>query len=224
MIIVLLILFVILAFLSIMLVKDSKVRIAATVVSFIAVAGSLVLITGNAHDHWGMKVKTVTTKVQIYSAQDQNTYGVLAYQPIGTSGREKAYVYKAQANSLKTTVAKPDLKTTTSIEHVDGNQAFQVTRAKEYVYDNGFYQFLFGWAGNNHEVKSKVVTYQVPSTWIALSAEEGAKLKSILAAKTAAKDADFISFIQQNKQEAVDNPEQAARDAVAYYQNVLNNG
>lgn len=222
MIIVLLILFVVLAFLSIMLIKDRKLRISATLLSFLAVAASLVLITGNAHDHWGMKVKTTTNKVQIYSAQGQNTYGVLAYQAVGTSGREKAYVYKAAANSLKATVAKPDLKTSTAIEHIDGNQAFQVTKTKEYVYENGFYQFLFGWAGNNHDVKSKVVTYQVPGTWIALLAQDGVKLKAMLVAKM--QDADFVSWIQQNKQEAEENPDQAARDAVTYYQNMLNNG
>ncbi|MCK8617496.1 DUF4811 domain-containing protein [Fructobacillus sp. M158] len=221
MIIILLILFVILAFLSIMLIKETKVRWVATIASFIAVALCLVFITGNAHDHWGMKVKTVTKKAQIYSAQDQNTYGVLAYQPVGTSGKEKAFVYKATVAAKDATVAKPDLKTTTAIQDIDGNQAFQVTTTKEYVYDNGFYQFLFGWAGNNHDVKSKLVTYQVPATWIALSTQDGAKLKAILAQKMG--DADFISWIQENKQTAADDPDQAAKDAVSYYKNVLAN-
>lgn len=222
MIIILLILFVILAFFAIMLVKDAKLRWLYTALSFAAVAFCLVLITGNAHDHWGMKVKTTTKKVQIYSAQDQNTYGVLAYQPVGTSGREKAFVYKASTTAKEATVAKPDLKTKTAIQDIDGNQAFQVTKTKEYIYDNGFYQFLFGWAGNNHEVKSKQVTYQVPATWIALSTQDGAKLKAILAQKMG--DADFISWIQQNKQEAADDPDQAAKDAVSYYKNALANG
>ncbi|MFC4761254.1 DUF4811 domain-containing protein [Fructobacillus durionis] len=221
MIIILFILFVILAFLSLMLIKNRAVRVISTLVSFVLVALSIVLIVANAHDHYGMDVKAKTAKTQIYSAQDQNTYGVLAYQPVGTSGREKAFVYKAKADAKKTTVAKPDLKTSTQIQNVDGNQAFQVTTTKEYVYKNDFYKFLFGWAGNNHDVKSKVVTYQVPATWIALSAQDGAKLKAVLSAKVS--DPDFISWMKQNKETAATDPDQAARDAVSYYKNILAN-
>ncbi|MBS9335159.1 DUF4811 domain-containing protein [Fructobacillus sp. M1-13] len=221
MIIFLLILFVILAFLSIMLIKEMKVRVLATVLSFAMVALSLVLLTGNAHEHWGMKVKTTTEKSQIYSAQDQNTYGVLAYQQLGTSGKEKVFVYKNKQDAKDTTVKKPDLQTTTKIQDIAGNQAFEQTTTKEYVYENGFYQFLFGIAGNNHDVKSKTVIYQVPETWIAMSTADGAKLKAALAQKMG--DAEFISWIQQNKQMAAEDPDAAARDAVATYKNILAN-
>lgn len=218
MIIFLLVLFVILAFLSMMLIQDKKKRLVATFASFVMVALSLVLITANMNNHFGMKVQEKTDKTQIYSAQE-NTYGVLAYQNLGKSGREKVFIYKKAASDKETTIAKPDLKTKTAIEHIDGNQAFQITKKKVYVYENGFYSFLFGLAGNNNEVKEKQVTYQVPATWLALSMEDGAKLKAILLQMAGSED--FISWIQGNKQKAQENPDEAATDAVAYYQNIL---
>ncbi|MBS9338686.1 DUF4811 domain-containing protein [Fructobacillus sp. M2-14] len=219
MIIFLLVLFVVLAFLSLMLIQDKKKRLIATIASFVMVAVSLLLITANMHDHFGMKVQEKTQKTQIYSAQE-NTYGVLAYQNLGKSGKEKVFIYKKNAADKKTTVAKPDLKTTTNIEHIDGNQAFQITKKKVYVYENGFYSFLFGLSGNGNDVKEKQVTYQVPSTWLALSMEDGAKLKAVLSQMAGSED--FISWIQANKQKAQENPDEAATDAVSYYQNILN--
>lgn len=90
MIIFILFIFVILAFVSLMMIQDPKKRILAVAGSMFVVVASVLLVIGNMHDHFGMKVKTTTTKQQIYSVQGQNTYGMLSFQTVGTSGKEKS--------------------------------------------------------------------------------------------------------------------------------------
>lgn len=221
MIIFILFIFVILAFVSLMMIQDMRKRIIAVAVSFLIVITSVVLIIANMHDHFGMKVQTTTTKQQIYSVQGQNIYGVLSYQQVGTSGKEKVFIYRDTSTSTTPTVAKPDLKTKTAIQNVQGNQAFKVTTSKNYVYRNGFYKFMFAISGNNHDLKARQVTYQVPLTWLALSSQDGERLKSIVSGM--ANQADFIQWFQQVKSQSQTDPDGAAQTAVSYYQNLLAN-
>ncbi|GAO99161.1 DUF4811 domain-containing protein [Fructobacillus ficulneus] len=211
--------FTVLAFVSLMMIHNLTLRTVAVVVSAAIAVSSIVLIIVNMHDHYGMKVQTKTTKTQIYSVQGQNTYGILSYQPVGTSGKEKVYIYRATDKSTKATIAKPDLKTTTSLQNIDGNVAYKVTTNKTYVYRNSFFKFLFGIADNNHELKSSHVTYQVPPTWIALSSQDGERLKTLVAGLST--QSDFIQQVQQEKEQATTDPDGAAKATVDYYKNLL---
>nr|MWN21778.1 DUF4811 domain-containing protein [Leuconostoc lactis] len=73
-------------------------------------------------------------------------------------GKENVYIYKASPDAKKTTLAKPDLKTTSQRVAVAGDKAYKIVQTTRYVYRNNTYKFLFGWADNNHH-KSTVARY-----------------------------------------------------------------
>ncbi|MDF7637532.1 DUF4811 domain-containing protein [Leuconostocaceae bacterium ESL0958] len=219
MIIFLIFIFLVLTFISWMLISKGSLRYPLTLIFAALTVVSIAGVIANMHEHYGMEVQTKTTKKEIYSAQGQNNYGILSYQQIGTSGKEKVYVYRASADAQKPVTAKPDLQTSTKIENIDGNKAYQVTKAQRYVYKNNFYKFMFGIAGNNYDLKHRDVSYQLPANWLAMSVQDGMKLQSLVKEKM--QDPDFASQLQASKQMAAEDPDEAGRQTVALYKQLL---
>ncbi|CAK8054344.1 DUF4811 domain-containing protein [Eupransor demetentiae] len=207
MIILLLLIFVIFAFYTILYLEKPLWRILGGVIGFAGIIASVALITANMHDHFGMKTETVTSKTQIYSAAStasSDDYGVLLYQPLGTNGKENVYIYRSQKNSLQPKPTEPDLKTTTKRQSISGEKAYLYTKTTRYVYKNGFWSFLFGWADNNKEIKTRTQTYQIPDNWIALSTAQAKQLQKKLKA-----DPSSASDSQGSAEDQVSNLKQA---------------
>lgn len=222
MIIIILALFAVLAFWSNMTIKTAVVRYATTSLMFIGLMISVVAMVANMHDHFGMKTVTTTTKTQIYSAGSaQQTFGVLLYQSVGTAGKENVYIYKATPTAEKTTLAKPDLKTTSSRVAVSGNRAYKVVQRTRYVYRNNGYKFLFGWADNNQQLKHRHVIYQVPATWVAMTPDQAKSLSAKLAPKTPEAQASAAAQQAQLAALAKSDPDKAAALQVAQIKKVL---
>lgn len=116
MIIIILAVFAVLAFWANMTIKSTVARYVTVTVMFIGLTLSVIAIVANMHSHFGMKTVVTTTKTEIYSAgSPQQQFGVLLYQSVGTAGKENVYIYKASPDAKKTTLAKPDLKTTSQV-------------------------------------------------------------------------------------------------------------
>ncbi|CAM3201953.1 DUF4811 domain-containing protein [Leuconostoc rapi] len=214
--------FAILAFFANMTIKSSGVRYTVTLLMFAGLILSVTALVGNMHDHYGMEKVTTTSKKVIHSAGagDQG-FGVLLYQNVGTDGKENVYIYRKSATDKKTTVSKPDLKTSSSRTDISGNKAYQVTQTTRFVYKSNGFKFLFGIAGNDHELKHRHVTYQVPATWIAMTTAQAEALPGKLAPKSAA---DKAAAEQQKKQLSAltqVNPDKAATLQVEQIKKIL---
>ncbi|HEY4399470.1 MAG TPA: DUF4811 domain-containing protein [Lactobacillaceae bacterium] len=233
MIILFLVIFAVLAFLSAFLIQNTPLRLVATTIMFAGVIASVVGIVANSHDQFGMDKVTTTTKRQIYTAgtKDQG-FGMLLYQNIGTDGKSKAYIYRAKADDKDVTVTPKLSKTMTleqTLENVkvsskqvatSGNKAYVTTKKTEYVYKADWAKFLFGIANNDHQVIKVVNTYAVPANWLALSTDQAATLKS--------KQADLKKQAMANPQQAMalaqlqkTNPDKAAALQVQSIKKVL---
>lgn len=198
MIILILALFAISAFFANMTIKNSGMRYTVTLVLLGGLIISVVALVANMHDYYGMKSVTTTTKKEIYSAgQSNQNFGMLLYQGVGTNGQENVYIYKTSKTDKKTTLAKPDLNTTSKKVDISGNKAYRVVKTTRYEYKNNGFKFLFGIAGNNKQLKHRRVTYQVPPTWVALTTKQAKSLASKLTPKTTA---ERVAAAAQQKQ------------------------
>ncbi|MDF7627093.1 DUF4811 domain-containing protein [Lactobacillaceae bacterium L1_55_11] len=221
MIIVILVIFTILAFLALMMIKPMVWRVLGTVIGLLGMVASVALITANMHDHYGMKTVTTTTTRQIYSATNSQGYGVLLYQNLGTDGQEKIYIYRDQTTSNKPKAVTPDLNMISSQKTIDGDKAYRKDTKTSYVYKNSFYKFLFGIADNNHETKSQRVVYEIPDTWIVLSTQQAKTLQAKLTPKTDEEKQAFAEQQQEFQATAQSDPDEAARNQVDNIKSIL---
>lgn len=222
MIILIMAVFAIVAFFANMTIKSSGVRYAITLLMFTGLIVSVVALVANMHNHYGMEKVTTTTKKAIYSAASSDQgFGMLLYQNVGTNGKENVYIYRQSATDKKTTISKPDLKTSSSRTNITGNQAYQVTKTTRFVYKSSGFKLLFGIANNNHELQHRHVNYQVPATWITMTTVQAKALPGKLAANATA---DKASAEQQKKQLAVlaqTDPDKAATIQVEQIKKIL---
>lgn len=222
MIIIILAVFAVLAFWANMTIKSTVTRYVTVTVMFIGLTLSVIAIVANMHSHFGMKTVVTTTKTEIYSAgSPQQQFGVLLYQSVGTAGKENVYIYKASPDAKKTTLAKPDLKTTSQRVAVAGDKAYKIVQTTRYVYRNNTYKFLFGWADNNHQLKHKHVIYQVPATWIAMTPDQAKSLAAKMAPKTPEEQAGAAAKQAKLAALAKIDPDRAARAQVDQIKQVL---
>lgn len=223
MIILIMALFAAVAFFGNMMIKSSPLRYLVTVLMFAGLIASVVAIVANMHDHYGMETETTTQKTQIFSAgSEQQSFGVLLYQTVGTSGKENAYIYKQVNTDKKVTISKPDLNTTSERENISGNKAYRVVETTRYVYKSDWYRLFFGIADNNRELKSKHVIYQVPDTWVAMTTKQAKSLPSKLAPKNDDEKAVVAAQQQQLAALAKTDPDKAATLQVQQVKKILN--
>ncbi|CAH1851505.1 DUF4811 domain-containing protein [Convivina praedatoris] len=221
MILLILFLFVALAFISLMFL-DKQTYVIGGVIGFIGIILSVGLITANMANHFGMETKVTTHKSMMYSATNSKGYGVLLYQPVGTSGKENVYIYRKHEQDQKPTIVKPDLTMTTNRQEIAGNQAYRVIKDTRYVYKNDFWKLMFSIAGNDGELKKRQVTYQLPQNWIALTTQQAKNLQAKMTPKT---DEEKAAVAQQQEalaELAQNDPDQAGIKQVQQIKATLN--
>ncbi|AYW46008.1 DUF4811 domain-containing protein [Tetragenococcus koreensis] len=128
---------------------------------------SIVLIVANFNQHFGMEQENRTQTVNLVSSVDDQNVEALLYKPLG-DGTEKTYLY-ATENMEKPKSAGSDHVKNHIDQHAD--QAQLTLTKTEWVYKNGFYRFLFGLSGNNHEFIKQENQFKLPPDWEVLSTE-----------------------------------------------------
>lgn len=138
-------------------------------------------IIANENTHFGMSEKT-TTKVQtIKPTASVGQINLLVYKQVGSKG-PKIYVYNSQKQHTQA-----NIKTSSSVK--TGYQAAKlVTKETRYEFKNKFYKLFFGFLGKNHELKKRVNTFEVPTSWKVLSTKEVANLKKQMMAQAQAQN------------------------------------
>lgn len=144
--------------------------------AFLGVVG----IVAHDYGHFGMKVKTTTSRQELVSSVTPKL-PVLLYQPLG-NGQEKVYLYKTNNAAKKPTASKTD-HTSTKLQ--TAKTASVTIKTERYVFDNQFNRFLFGWFGHDQELKHREYNFKLPKNWRVLSVKEAKALQQKLARQAA---------------------------------------
>ena len=179
MLIFLLVIFVVLFFLFMVLPLGKRHFIGAGCFLILAILCGAALIANDTY-HMGMKVQKTTTVKPLVSSVD-GQMPILLYQPLGTSGQQKIYLYKTKTTQKKPQAIKTknmSAKTTTTT-----TKPQVVISEQRYVYKNSLSKLLFGILGNNNELKHRSYTFKVGSDWYILSVKQAQKLGKAMADK-----------------------------------------
>ncbi|WP_395317786.1 DUF4811 domain-containing protein [Fructilactobacillus frigidiflavus] len=137
------------------LISNQKISNITGVFFAILAILSVLAMLGNFKNHLGMEKETIVTRTEIVPVKQM----MILKQPIGTDGTEQAVIYNQKANQKKPTVAKPTMDTKNLIkENAAKNQL--VTKSTYWVYKNGFYKAMFGFA-QKHELVKQTKTFAV---------------------------------------------------------------
>lgn len=186
MIIIVIILFLLFTYLSWFLVKARTVRWIAGCLSFMGLAASLLLLTGNFAWNWGMKTVSKTQSQTIYTAgETAASYGILVKQELGTSSDNYVFVYRTE-KSEKTAQAHfvPDKKgminaskKSATYQLIDGNEASLTTTTTSRDFKNSLWKFLFD-IGQAKPLISEKSVVKVPKTsWMVLTETQAKELQ-----------------------------------------------
>ncbi|RRG17919.1 DUF4811 domain-containing protein [Weissella viridescens] len=193
MIIVLLLLFVVLTFVSWIYIKPVTLRVIAGTISLVLLMLSVWAMTVNFTDHFGMKKVTTTKTTQIYTAGDTSSpANMLLAQEIGTKSNNYVMVYRDKASDKKPAVHnKPDtkhiveaVKKTATYQTTKGSQATAKTTTTRWRFKNDFYKMMFGVSDQQNQLIKQHTLVRVPSkTWVVMTPSQakslGAKQKQM---------------------------------------------
>ncbi|KAF1298128.1 hypothetical protein BAU15_09790 [Enterococcus sp. JM4C] len=138
------------------------------------ISGTLVVL--NDRNEFGMNKVAEQKQLHLVSSVDQESLPVLLYQPLG-DGSEKIYLY--QTNDSKE-LQKTGTDQVTNKVVTKGQEATLTQKTQYWVYENGFYNLLFGISGNDHKYASQTNTFTLPKTWQVLSTAEAKALAAYL--------------------------------------------
>ncbi|MFT9373415.1 DUF4811 domain-containing protein [Liquorilactobacillus hordei] len=169
----------ILLFVSMISIDKAVLRNVLSIIFALGLVVSMIFMVENDKRHFGMhKVETVKTS-KLVSAAASKQINLLLYQAVGTSGKEKVYIYKSKTSQKKATTTNPDpSKTQNKVKKITGN-AKLVTRTFRWEYKNDFYKFWFGISGNGHKLIRHYNTFKINDNWAVLSTQQAKKLQKL---------------------------------------------
>ena len=176
-----------------------------------------VSIVANDTYHYGMKVKTTTTRYQLVSASDK--MNVLLYQPLG-NGSEKVYLYKTSSKQK----IKPMKTKDSSAKYVITSDKPNVTvTEKRYVYKDGLSKFFFGILHNNNELKHCYYTFNINRDWNVLTAKQAKELDKLVKKNQAALKSQVETTVKAKVAAAMQaNPQMSAEQQKELIQQAQN--
>lgn len=172
-------------FISMVSISKPLLRNLTSLIIAILFALSLSLIVLNDRDHFGMKKITTTQTADLISVSPSKQLKMLLYQNVGTSGKNRVYIYKTQATQKKPTTTNPDPTHTTNKVKVTTQSPRIVTKTTRWIYKNDAYKLWFGIAGNNHKLIQHKNTFEINNDWLTLSSVQAKKLQHLAKQNTA---------------------------------------
>ncbi|GEL15375.1 DUF4811 domain-containing protein [Pediococcus cellicola] len=172
-------------FISMVSISKPLLRNLTSLIIAILFALSLSLIVLNDRDHFGMKKITTTQTADLISVSPSKQLKMLLYQNVGTSSKNRVYIYKTQATQKKPTTTNPDPTHTTNKVKVTTQSPRIVTKTTRWVYKNDAYKLWFGIAGNNHKLIQHKNTFEINNDWLTLSSVQAKKLQHLAKQNTA---------------------------------------
>ncbi|WP_412988968.1 DUF4811 domain-containing protein [Pediococcus siamensis] len=156
---------------------------------------TLSLIMMNDCDHFGMKKVTTTQTSDLVSVSPSKQLKMLLYQDVGTSKKNRVYIYKTQTSQKKPKTTNPDpTKTTNKVNTITGTPRL-VTKTTRWVYKSNAYKFWFGIAGNNHKLIRHRNTFEINKDWLTLSSTQAKKLQKLVKQQSASMKKEAKAYI-----------------------------
>lgn len=207
MIIYIMIALVIASFLAWMLIKNGIVRFIVGSIALLALLVSVLAVTANFANHWGMKQVTTTQTKRIYTAGDVTSpAGTLIVKRLGTKADRYVLVYRTKADAKKATAHfVPDqadiensIKKSATYKQGDVKHATVTTSTKRWTWQSDTYKWLLNIGDQDGELISQKSRVVVPAkTWAVMTAEQAAKLGKQQAKMTKAEQAAQVTQMQQ---------------------------
>ncbi|WP_125982022.1 DUF4811 domain-containing protein [Loigolactobacillus iwatensis] len=160
---------------SMIFLKKSGKRSWINWLSLLLIFISMGAITLNDTAHFGMHEVTSTRKRTLLSSTPAGKMNLLLYQPLGTNGTEKIYLYRTNSKQTKPT---PTSTVRTSHTVKKGQNEAQVSIATtRWVYQNQLMRALFSITGENNQFQRRHYTFKLTNDWRTLSTTEAQKLQ-----------------------------------------------
>ncbi|WEV38863.1 DUF4811 domain-containing protein [Lactobacillus sp. ESL0680] len=172
------------AFISYIFIKTPKWRITATIISAVILISSLVFLTLNSHEHYGMHQVTTTKTVQVYPASAKNGLNMVLYKPVGTNGKETVVVYKKTLDQKKPSHTQANELTAANnrVKRVAGNTATLKVKETRWRFDSSAAKLWFGVSGLENKLVKRSNTFYLPKTWFYLSTDQVKAMQKKMAA------------------------------------------
>ncbi|MCD5001977.1 DUF4811 domain-containing protein [Enterococcus saccharolyticus] len=154
--------------------------------------GSIVLMTLNFTNHFGMKKVTETATVELDSSADIQGVDILLYQPLGEE--EKVYVYQATTNKDATTTEAEH--TVNHIEQGSDKATLDITTSY-WDYKDSFYQLLFGITKGDGELIEITNDFHLPDSWEVVSVDQIKALQTVAKEHEAELETEAGQYIQE---------------------------
>lgn len=192
-------------FASIMFIHNRSRVFWATLFGILFV-GSTAMMTLNYSQHFGMHQVTTTTTKRIYSAG--GSMPLALYQPVGTSGQDDVYIYKASTSQKNSQHTQANEYTHSHIKWVQRDTPRLVTKETRWRYNNSFFAAMYMWSGMDGTLVKRTNTLEYPKTYVKITVKQAKQLRK-LAKSPAAKQAQAAA--RQQGQAAVASALQQAK-------------
>ncbi|BDR56171.1 DUF4811 domain-containing protein [Xylocopilactobacillus apis] len=194
-------------FLSLILIKQKKIKIGLITLTGLITFISIVLFAVNTLFHFGMTKQNDLETKQIYSVSSRKQFPLLVYQTLNKD--LSIYLYKDQPKGKNNNT---DLRyhVNNSVQFTNNNGAILVKRETYWGYSNNFTKSFFN-NNNDHEFIEQNNTFKIPKNWTVLTVKQsqllGKKLKK-LSKPTAEQKSYMKNAIGQKVKEAhLKNPQ-----------------
>ncbi|WP_318766853.1 DUF4811 domain-containing protein [Lactiplantibacillus carotarum] len=202
MILVLLVLSTVALFLSFIYVHRTALRMGLTLVFGVLLITSLVFVSKNDAQHYGMVKKTTTTTTTLASAGSSKQMDLLLYQSIGTADKHRVYIYKNTASQKKVSHTKADTKVANKVKTTTATPKI-VTKTTRWSYKNNTMKFWFGIADNNHQLIKKTNYFYVNKSWVVLSTTQAKQFSKLMKQQQATLKARAKVYVQNQVKAAM---------------------
>lgn len=169
----------ILLFISMVSISKPLWRLLTSLVIAVLLAVSILFIVLNDNNHFGMKKVTTTETTDLISVSPSKRLKMLLYQDVGTSGKDRVYIYKQHNTQKKATTTNPDPSNTTNKVKVTSKTPRVVTKTVRWEYKSNGYKFWFAIAGNGHKLIKHHNTFEINKDWLTLSTAQAKKLQKL---------------------------------------------
>ena len=163
-------------FLSIMFTHSKTSRIVLATITGLIFVASTALMTLNYSHHFGMHQVTTTTSRRIYPVNAKMPLAL--YQPVGTSGKDDVYIYKATPSQAKPSHTQANEYTHSQVKWKQAGNPRLVTTTTRWRFKNDFYKTLYAWSGMDGTLVKRTNTLEYPRTYVLLTTKQAQQLQA----------------------------------------------
>lgn len=164
-------------FVSYIYISEKNRRLILTSISGAILIGSIILISANFSNHYGMAKETLEKQKIIFPVNTIGTKKIILYKYVGTNSQKRVVIYATDKQSKNIKNTGIDEYTTNRIKYSKKDVAYIISKETTWSYKSNIYKLLFSISGNNHELIKKNNTVFLPNDWQTLSVKEGKTLK-----------------------------------------------